>query len=145
MDSVITRAAVLAGVLVLAAGLGLWRRRRDGRVSAVTAGDVIDPVSLGGRLGAHATLVQFSSEICSQCAAARRVLTDVAARTPGVEHVEVDAAQHLDVVRRFDILRTPTVLVLDPAGRVVHRVSGAPTPGELLAVVGTGAPARATH
>jgi hypothetical protein len=56
------------------------------------------------------------------------VLGEVAERTPGVRHVELDAEQHLDLVRRLDVLRTPTVLVLDGAGRVVARSSGVPSP-----------------
>jgi len=40
-------------------------------------------------------------------------------------HVDLDVAQHLDLVRRFDVLRTPTVLLLDPRGTVVGRMSGA--------------------
>jgi hypothetical protein len=34
----------------------------------------------------------------------------------GVSHVEVDAAERLDLVRRLRINSTPTVLVLGPDG-----------------------------
>jgi hypothetical protein len=52
-----------------------------------------------------------------------------------VRHVEVDAEQHLDVVRRLGILRTPTTLVLDAHGREVTRASGAPKRDEVLATL----------
>ena len=39
--------------------------------------------------------------------------------------VEIDVTEHLDLVRRFDVMRTPTVLVLDAGGVVVGRMSGA--------------------
>ncbi len=36
---------------------------------------------------------------------------------PGVTHVEIDAEARLDLVRALEILKTPTVLVLDADGR----------------------------
>jgi len=61
------------------------------------------------------------------------------ATDPGVAHVEVDATARTDLVRRFDVRRTPTLLVLDAAGRVVRRASGVPAAAEVrsaLAAVG---------
>ncbi len=83
-------------------------------------------------LGERATLLQFSSAFCAPCRAARRVLGDVAAETPGVAHIEVDAEHHLDVVRRLGILRTPTTIVLSAGGVEVTRASGAPTRQQVL-------------
>jgi hypothetical protein len=56
----------------------------------------------------------------------------VAESTPGVAHIEVDAEQHLDVVRRLGILRTPTTLVLSGEGVEVTRAAGAPTRQQVL-------------
>jgi hypothetical protein len=64
------------------------------------------------------------------------VLDDVARSTPGVAHVEVDAEQHLDLVRRLDILRTPTTLVLGADGREITRATGAPTRQQVLTALG---------
>jgi thioredoxin-like negative regulator of GroEL len=50
-------------------------------------------------------------------------------------HLEVDAEQHLDVVRRLGILRTPTTIVLSAAGAEVTRASGAPTRQQVLAAL----------
>ena len=66
--------------------------------------------------GERATLLQFSSAFCAPCRATRRILADVRRTVPGVTHVEVDAEEHLDLVRASGSLRTPTTLVLD-AGR----------------------------
>jgi hypothetical protein len=41
--------------------------------------------------------------------------------------VEVDAEASMDLVRRFGVVRTPTVLLLDAAGVVRSRTSGAIT------------------
>ena len=51
---------------------------------------------------------------------------------PGVTHVEVDAEQHLELVRSIGVLRTPTTLVLDAAGAEVTRAAGAPTRSQVL-------------
>lgn len=53
-------------------------------------------------------------------------LSDVAAMVPGVGHVEIDAEDHLGLVRDLDVVSTPTVLVLDADGRIVSRASGQP-------------------
>ncbi|BBC30219.1 Thioredoxin [Streptomyces graminofaciens] len=91
---------------------------------------------LGEGLGERATLVQFSSAFCAPCRATRRVLAEVAGVVPGVAHVEIDAEEHLDLVRRLDILKTPTVLVLDADGRIVRRATGQPRKADVIAALG---------
>jgi len=86
-------------------------------------------------LGERATLVQFSSAFCAPCRATRRILAEVADVVPGVTHVEIDAESHLDLVRRLDVMRTPTTLVLDAAGRVTNRASGQPRKEQVLAAL----------
>ncbi|MFI5569652.1 thioredoxin family protein [Streptomyces sp. NPDC051740] len=90
----------------------------------------------GAGLGERATLVQFSSAFCAPCRATRRVLAEVAALVPGVAHVEIDAEAHLDLVRRLEIVKTPTVLVLDAAGRIVRRATGQPRKADVIAALG---------
>ncbi len=87
---------------------------------------------LGAAPGERATLLQFSSAFCAPCRATRRVLGRVADSVPGVAHIEVDAEAHLDVVRRLEITKTPTTLVLDGAGREVVRAAGQPTTAGVL-------------
>lgn len=94
-----------------------------------------DQLGVDAEPGERATLVQFSSAFCAPCRATRVVLADVAARTPGVVHVEIDAEHHLDVVRRLGVLRTPTTLVLDGSGAEVARAAGAPRREQVLAAL----------
>lgn len=96
----------------------------------------VGAAELGEGLGERATLVQFSSAFCAPCRATRRVLADVAGMVPGVSHVEIDAEEHLDLVRRLDILKTPTVLVLDAEGRIVRRATGQPRKADVIAALG---------
>jgi thiol-disulfide isomerase/thioredoxin len=91
---------------------------------------------LGRELGERATLVQFSTAFCAPCRATRRVLAEVAGMVPGVVHVEIDAEQHLDLVRALEVEATPTVLVLDAAGRVVRRAAGQPRRVDVIAALG---------
>nr|WP_229758520.1 thioredoxin family protein [Peterkaempfera bronchialis] len=91
---------------------------------------------LGAALGERATLVQFSTAFCQPCRATRRILAEVAGMVDGVTHVEVDAESRLELVRRLEILRTPTVLVLDASGRVVRRASGLPRRVDVIAALG---------
>ncbi|MFF8845541.1 thioredoxin family protein [Streptomyces sp. NPDC015127] len=91
---------------------------------------------LGTGLGRRATLVQFSTAFCQPCRATRRTLSDVAGMVEGVAHIEIDAEERLELVRELDIRRTPTVLVLDSAGRVVTRASGAPRKADVIAALG---------
>ena len=150
---------VLVVALVLASAFGAWRAVHDGRFRGTHAlhtpaePDVADtsetrePAPLDGLehpLGERATLLQFSSAFCAPCRATRRVLSEVETMVEGVRHIELDAESHLDLVRRLDILRTPTVLVLDSTGAIVTRASGQPRKADVIAALGT-AVDRQTH
>lgn len=162
MATVSTGAWVLVVAVVVAVWFGLLRRRTDGRFrdAAAPATVPVEPTSqpaeptprpvehvetpagvlagtpFAGDLGERATLLQFSSTFCAPCRATRRVLGEVVEVVPGVAHVEVDAEQHLDLVRRVNVLRTPTTLVLDAEGREVTRAAGAPTRAQVLTALG---------
>ncbi len=109
------------------------RGRNDGERGD---GPRLDAADLGAELGARATLVQFSSAFCAPCRATRRVLGEVAGMVPGVAHVELDAEARLELVRALDVLKTPTVLVLDADGRVVRRAAGLPRKADVIAALG---------
>lgn len=131
-----TGALVLVVTLVVATAAGVLLRRRAGRPQVVATGDRVDPADFHGQLGERATLLQFSSAFCQPCRATRRILADVAQIVPGVRHVEVDAESHLELVRRLDIRRTPTVLLLDADGVVSTRAAGQPSRQQVIAALG---------
>jgi thiol-disulfide isomerase/thioredoxin len=128
--------------LAVATAVGLWLQhsgRRLGRRQPARAGpprDVLAAADLGGPLGERATLVQFSSAFCQPCRATRQVLDEVSRTVDGVAHLEVDAESNLALVRRLDVRRTPTVLVLDAAGGIVRRASGQPRKADVIAALG---------
>lgn len=153
------RVLLVLGVLAVAVVLGLVWRSRNGRFTPVPAAvraaadassagsrsgtadddgprrDRLTAAEVGTPLGAVATFVQLSSEVCAPCRRTHAVLAGLAAELDGVSHVDLDVAQHLDLVRRFDVMRTPTVLLLDASGAVVGRMSGATDRGQALAAL----------
>ncbi|TIC88371.1 thioredoxin family protein [Nocardioides sp. GY 10113] len=149
-----TGIVVLALAVVVAVGFGLYRRTTDGafRGAEDSVVEVRSEASLEAAapattwtqvaaalpdavLGERATLVQFSSAFCAPCRTTRVLLADVSAREDGVVHLEVDAEQHLDLVRALDVRRTPTTLILDPNGAEVTRAAGAPRRDQVLAAL----------
>jgi thiol-disulfide isomerase/thioredoxin len=140
---------VAAAVLAVTTVVGLVWRGRDGRLRTVgvastedVAGrsDRLRQADLGAEFGERATLVLFSTAFCVPCRATRRILGEIADTVDGVAHVEIDAEAHLDLVRRLNILRTPTVLVLDGGGRIVRRASGQPRKADVIAALGRAIP-----
>lgn len=123
---------VVVVALVLTAAFGLYRRATDGKARVARRSDQLDAGALGADLGSGATFVQFSSEVCAPCRATQRVLAGIADDDPRVAHVELDAANRLDLVERYGITRTPTVLLLDSAGVVRHKIVGAVRKPEAL-------------
>jgi thiol-disulfide isomerase/thioredoxin len=135
-------AGVIALVVALAAasGLGLVMRRRASGIMKPAASpgpEVLTAEDLGGPLGPQATLVQFSTAFCAPCRPTRQLLAQVADMVDGVRHVDIDAAERLDLVRRLRINSTPTVLVLDQRGAIVKRASGLPRKADVIAALGT--------
>ena len=149
-----TGLVVLVVVLVAATAFGVYRRLTDGRIRGVDPRgrpqrkgdrppadpDLLTATDLGQPLGERATLVQFSTAFCQPCRPTRRVLAEVAEMVDGVTHVDVDAESHLDLVRRLQVLRTPTVLVLDHDGHVVRRATGVPRRADVVAALGEAIP-----
>ena len=121
-----TGAIVAAIIVVLVVSFGLARQRRDDVGAAVSpdAGPVLDTRSLGVDLGRRATLVQFSSRVCAPCRVTKRVLGELTALDAGPVHVDLDDDDHLARAVKHGVTRTPTVLLLDPAGAVVRRFVG---------------------
>jgi len=123
-------ALVLLGLVSVATVLGLVWRSRQGRVSTA-GGDVITPADVAADVsfGAHATLVQFSTQWCSRCPGTGRLLGKVADARTGVVHLDVDVSHRADIASRFQIAQTPTTLILDADGRLHARIGGVPPRG----------------
>lgn len=130
-----TGIVVLLVALAVAGVAMLGLRWKNGRFAVVDDRERLTAEHIGTSLGKRATMVQFSSAFCSPCRATRLLLTDIAGKVDGVEAVEIDAKKHLDLVRELDIMRTPTVLILDADGVVSTRASGLPRRDQVMSAL----------
>lgn len=121
------RIILIAGLLAVASLAYLWFSRRNGVVRRVDVPGALSSATLGTQRGFRATFVQFSTPMCAKCPGTATLLKQVASEYKDVVHVEIDASERLDLARQFDVMRTPTILVLNTDGVVVARMSGPPS------------------
>ncbi len=125
---------VIGLLLLVASAAGFLWKSRTGRAKLVRSGKLVDleklkatkdgkPVDAFGTL---ATLLQFSTEVCSICVATSRLYGEIEKATPGLKHIEVDITHRMDLAAHFSIMQTPTTLILDKHGMVRARIGGAP-------------------
>lgn len=137
----------VAIAVVVALGLGtIWRMREGRVVRKTTSGGAAQPMyerlpeQLRERLSGpseatRVTLLQLSTTFCAPCRHTRILLSDLAERTPGLRHVEVDLTDHPEWSTPLGVHRTPATLVLDDVGRELFRVMGVPRRDELMAAL----------
>jgi thiol-disulfide isomerase/thioredoxin len=127
------RLIIIAALVLLVVGAGFYWRITTGRAKRVADGTQIDLARLGAtkngkpvtEFGKKITFLQFSTEMCSQCRQTAHLLGEFESQNPDVLHIEFDLTHRLDVAKKFNILQTPTTLVLDSHGRVTSRIGGA--------------------
>ncbi len=126
----VTAALALTALLAVTVVFGLFLRWREGRPRRHPSDEAVDPTRFGaapGALGTTATLLQFSTETCSRCPGVHRTLSSIAADADDVVHLNVDLTDRPDIARHFQVMQTPTTLVLDREGLVRTRFGGAPS------------------
>ena len=124
----------IALILALASIYGLWYQAKSGKIKGSKAkSPSLSSKDIGSELGQRVTLLQFSSAFCTPCRATRALLADISSGLDGVKHIDIDAEDNLELVRRLDIRTTPTTLLLDKYGIEVGMAVGAPKRGEVLA------------
>lgn len=123
---------VLLGTLVLGSVAGVVLRARNGRISAARTHGLPEVVAAALDPAAEVTLVQISTTFCAPCRHTRVILSNLAEKTPGLHHVDLDVTDQPEVAHALSVLRTPTTLALAPDGRELLRVGGVPKAPELL-------------
>ncbi len=127
------RLALVLGLVALASAAGLIWRARTGRAKRVRGGEQIILSEIAAtkdglpvtRFGQKVTFLQFSSEFCSACRQTAKLYSELEQVHPEILHIEVDITNRTDLANKFNILQTPTTLVLDSRGRVTSRIGGA--------------------
>ena len=129
-----SRLAVIGFLVITALLAGAWWKLRTGRAKLVKSGKLVDLSKLQAdnqgeavtSFGATATLLQFSTEVCSICVATSRLYRELEGKIPGLKHIEVDITHRMNLAAHFSIMQTPTTLILDKHGMVRARIGGAP-------------------
>ncbi|HWM15008.1 MAG TPA: thioredoxin family protein [Microbacterium sp.] len=118
----------IAVLLVATVSIGVFLQWRQSRPRRHIPHEIVQPARLGADgLGETATLLQFSTEMCSRCPGVHRTLAGLADGRDGVRHLDIDVTHRPDIAKHFHILQTPTTLVLDRNGAVQTRFGGVPT------------------
>ncbi|MET9228608.1 thioredoxin family protein [Lentzea sp. NPDC003310] len=125
----------LLGALAVAGAVGVLLKVREGRISRRSpVADLPAPVR-DLLVAPGVTLVQLSTTFCAPCRHAKVILRDLADRTEGLAHAELDVTDLPDVAASLGVMRTPTTLALTPDGTEVLRVGGVPKRDSLLAAL----------
>jgi thiol-disulfide isomerase/thioredoxin len=136
---------LVLALIAVATAAGLIWKARTGTAKKVNSGLVIDLNEIAAtkdgnpvtEFGERVTFLQFSSEFCSQCAQTARLFHDLEAHHNDILHIEVDITNRLDLANKFNILQTPTTLVLDKNGVVTSRIGGAAKPQTIQDEIGS--------
>ena len=128
------RIILLAGLVLLASLVGVLLVAKSGLARKVSNGEQVDLSDLRAtkdgkpvtKLGEKLTLLQFSSDFCSSCKQTSVLLENIEKSHEGLLHIDLDLAERLDLAKTFNILTTPTTLILNSNGGVVSRIVGAP-------------------
>ena len=126
--------SIVIGLAIVAAIAGLVWRNRTGKSKSVRDGGIVNLKELAAlkngnlvsKFGRKTTFIQFSSEYCTQCTQTARLLSELEKADDGILHVEIDITNRLELAKKFNVLQTPTTLVLDSKGRIKSRIGGAP-------------------
>lgn len=129
------RIALIGLLVALASVAGIFWKATSGKARLVRSGEQVDLSKLDAKragkavtsFGKKATLLQFSTEVCSSCIQTSKLYGEIEKDFPGVSHIEVDITNRLNLAAHFNIMQTPTTLILDKSGMVRSRIGGAPT------------------
>ena len=130
------QAGIVLVLVAVATVAGLLWKARTGTAKKISSGEVINLAEIRAvkngkpvtEFGERVTFLQFSSEFCSQCAQTARLFHELETQHSDILHIEVDITDRLDLANKFNILQTPTTLVLDKNGVVTSRIGGAAKP-----------------
>ena len=121
----------LIAILGVSTGYGMWFTKNQGRIREGSSA-IVTGINWDFPLGERLTLVQFSSAFCMPCKTTRQILNRISEEFNDVAHIEIDAESNLDLVRKLNILSTPTTVILDSQGNERGRAVGAPTREQVL-------------
>lgn len=116
--------AVLCVLALTLLWLVWWSRRQERKVAPPLHEVLPDGIAPQPRM-----LLYFYSEHCGACRAVTPLIEALGQERTGV--VKVDVRRHIETARRFDIVRTPSLVLVDE-GRIAGVHVGAISDSKLL-------------
>ena len=126
--------SLLVLILLISTAIGFWYRSKNGVIRKKRRLH-ISQAEFAGRYGSRITILQFSTTFCSQCRAAKALISDVVKDEKDISYLEIDAESNLALVRKVDVMSTPTTIFLDKGGYEIARATGAPKRDQLQKVI----------
>jgi thioredoxin-related protein len=126
--------SLLVLILLISTLVGLLYRRKNGVIRKKRRLHIAE-AEFAGRYGVRITILQFSTTFCSQCRAAKSLISDVVKDQKDISYLEIDAESNLALVRKVGVRSTPTTIFLDKAGYEIARATGAPKRDQLQKVI----------
>ena len=126
--------ALLGLILLISTAIGFFYRSKNGVIRKKRRLHISE-VEFAGRYGSRVTILQFSTTFCSQCRAAKSLISDVVKDEKDISYLEIDAESNLALVRKVDVRSTPTTIFLDKDGYEIARATGAPKRDQLQKVI----------
>ena len=126
--------ALLGLILLISTAIGFYYRSKNGVIRKKRRLHISE-AEFAGRYGARVTILQFSTTFCSQCRAAKSLISDVVKDEKDISYLEIDAESNLALVRKVDVRSTPTTIFLDRGGYEIARATGAPKRDQLQKVI----------
>ena len=126
--------ALLGLILLISTAIGFFYRSKNG-VIVKNRRLHISEAEFAGTYGERITILQFSTTFCSQCRAAKALISDVVKDEKDISYLEIDAESNLALVRKVDVRSTPTTIFLDKDGYEIARATGAPKRDQLQKVI----------
>jgi thiol-disulfide isomerase/thioredoxin len=126
--------SLLVLILLISTVIGLLYRRRNGVITKKRRLHISE-AEFAGAYGKRVTILQFSTTFCSQCRAAKALISDVVKDEKDISYLEIDAESNLALVRKVDVRSTPTTIFLDKDGYEIARATGAPKRDQLQKVI----------
>ena len=126
--------ALLGLILLISTAIGFYYRSKNGVIRKKRRLHISE-AEFAGTFGSRVTILQFSTTFCSQCRAAKSLISDVVKDEKDISYLEIDAESNLALVRKVDVRSTPTTIFLDKAGYEIARATGAPKRDQLQKVI----------
>ena len=126
--------ALLGLILLISTAIGFYYRSKNGVIRKKRRLHISE-AEFAGRYGSRITILQFSTTFCSQCRAAKSLISDVVKDEKDISYLEIDAESNLALVRKVDVRSTPTTIFLDKAGYEIARATGVPKRDQLQKVI----------